>query len=132
MTFFQMFSRYIKQLNHFFIIPIRSLANPSGSKTTDINQQSAIKLCQEYERRMKAHLVRAETKQVLSLLDELIQKHRIQPNYVNYLLAMQAINYSKERTEADRLYYLIKQDSSIMNEVQIQRLAALMTVSSSL
>jgi hypothetical protein len=33
---------------------------------------------------------------------------------------MKAINHSKKRIEADRIYNLIKQDPSIMNEVQIQ------------
>jgi hypothetical protein len=44
----------------------------------------------------------------------------MKPNYINNLLAMQAINYSKQRIEADRLYNLIKEDPFIMNEGQIQ------------
>jgi hypothetical protein len=100
----QLFSRY----------SFRTLAINSSS------QQSTDELCQEYGRRMKDHLVRAESKQVLNLLDELIEKHRIKPNYINYLLAMRTINHSKQRTDADRLYNLIKQDSSMMAEGRIQ------------
>jgi len=114
-----MLYRYINRLNRFYIVYIRSLTNTTIANT-DSNEQSAIKLCQEYGRRMKVHLARAESEQVLSLLDELIQKYQIKPNYINYLLAMRAINHSKKRIEADRLYNLIKQDPSIMNEVQIQ------------
>jgi len=44
----------------------------------------------------------------------------MKPNYINNLLAMQVINYSKQRIEADRLYNLIKEDPFIMNEGQIQ------------
>jgi hypothetical protein len=33
---------------------------------------------------------------------------------------MQAINHLKQKTEADRLYNLIKQDASLMNEIRIQ------------
>lgn len=107
---FQMLLRCIQQFS------IRSLAINSINSS----QPLAEKLCQEYGRRMKAHLVRAESKQVLNLLDELIQKHQIKPNYINYLLAMQAINHLKQKTEADRLYNLIKQDASLMNEIRIQ------------
>jgi hypothetical protein len=105
-----MFVRCIQQFSRF---SIRTYA-------IDSSQQSAEKLCQEYGRRMKVHLVRAESKQVLNLLDELMQKHQIKPNYINYLLAMRAINHSKQRTDADRLYNLIKQDLSMMNESRIQ------------
>ncbi len=114
-----MFCRYINHFNRFSIVHMRTLANVTVVSTNN-NQQSAIKLCQEYGRRMKAHLIRGESEQVLSLLDELIQKYQIKPNYINYLLAMRAINHSKQRTEADRLYNLIKEDPSIINEVKIQ------------
>jgi len=114
-----MLCRYLNRLNRFSVVYRRSLKNTTVA-STDSNKQSAIKLCQEYGRRMKAHLARAESEQVLSLLDELIQKYQIKPNYNNYLLAMKAINRSKKRIEADRIYNLIKQDPSIMNEVQIQ------------
>lgn len=107
-----MFSRYI--INRFSIVCIRSLTSTAN------DQESARKFCKEYGHRMKVHLVQAEGKQVLNLLDELIQKHQIKPNFINYLLAMQAINHLKQRTEADRLHNLIKEDSSIINQVQIQ------------
>ncbi len=110
----------LRAINRFSMISIRLLANTPVANI-DTNEQSANKLCQEYGRRMKAHLVRAESEQVLNLLDELIEKYKIKPNYINYLLAMRAINHSKKKLDADRLHHLIKQDSSIINEVQIQR-----------
>ncbi len=45
--------------------------------TTASDSSATVELCREYGRRMKAHLVRAETEQVLSLLNELMQKHQI-------------------------------------------------------
>ena len=109
----------MNKFNWFSILSIRSLTN-NGGMNIDNNEQLTIKLCQEYEHRMKVHLTRIESKQVLNLLDELIEKYKIKPNYINYLLAMKSINQSKDRTEADRLYNLIKHDPSIINEVQIQ------------
>jgi len=88
--------RYINRLNRFSVVYIRSLANAMVASTNS-NELAAIKLCQEYGRRIKAHLARAESEQVLSLLDELIQKYQIKPNYSNYLLAMEAINHSTKK-----------------------------------
>jgi hypothetical protein len=66
-----MLCRYINRLNRFSVVYRRSLKNTTVA-STDSNKQSAIKLCQEYGHRMKAYLARAESEQVLSLLDELI------------------------------------------------------------
>lgn len=117
-----MFLRCLNRYTRIVIVPLRSFAQTTVS-STDHNQSSAAaaaKLCQEYGRRMKAHLVRAESREVLSLLDELMQKHQITPNSINCLLAMQAINHSKQRNDADRLYNLIAEQPSLMNDVQIQ------------
>ncbi|CAF0811441.1 unnamed protein product [Adineta ricciae] len=93
----------------------------STNDTFQNDQQITSNLCREYGRRMKTHLNRAENDRVLSLFDELIQKHQIKPTYMNYLLAMQAITGSKQRIEADRLHDLIEQDDSIRNGTQVQR-----------
>lgn len=120
---FQMLLRSIHQCVRFAIVPLRSFAN-TPVNSTDHHQPptaaAAAKLCQEYGRRMKAHLVRAESRDVLNLLDELMHKHQIKPNSANYLLAMQAINHSKQRSDADRLYNLIMQQPSVMEDGQIQ------------
>jgi hypothetical protein len=116
-----MLLRSIHQYTRFAIVPLRSFANTSVN-STDHHQPSttAAKLCQEYGRRMKAHLVRAESREVLNLLDELMQKHQIKPNSLNYLVAMQAINHSKQRNDADRIYNLMMQQPSVMEDGQIQ------------
>lgn len=115
--FFQMFLRCLNRYTRVAIVPLRSFAHTTVSST---DHNSAAKICQEYGRRMKAHLVRAESREVLNLLDELMQKHHIQPIPINYLLAMQAINHSKQRNDADRLHNLITQQPSLMNDGQIQ------------
>ena len=69
---------------------------------------------------MKDYITRGETEKVLRILDEIIQKHQIKSSYTNYLLALRAVQTSKQRAEADRLYDFIRKDSSIMSEVKIQ------------
>lgn len=116
---FQMLLRSIYPYVRFAIVPFRSFGNTPVNRI-DHHHQATAKLCQDYARRMKAHLVRAESKDVLNLLDELMQKHQIKPNSTNYLLAMQAINHSKQRNDADRIYNLIIQQPSVMDDGQIQ------------
>lgn len=75
----------------------------------------------EYRQRMRAHLNRAERQQVLSVLEELVQTHGIQPHTDHYLLAMRAITSARQKPEAERLYALVQRDVSTMDEIAIRR-----------